>query len=247
MRTSGMLRRAAAVLLAGTAITLAGAIVPNIGLTAPALAQDPGDYRAALEPFGMWQNDPRWGEVWVPFGKPRGWRPYTVGHWVYTEEWGWYWVSDEDEQDWGWLTFHYGRWVFIRRLGWAWMPGEEWAPAWVNWRASDDYVGWAPLPPDDIYDEYDTVDDYWTFLPPRYMANARPRQYFIVNNRNIIINRTVVINRTVPLSGQRFAVNPGISPVRVARAAGAPLPTFSVRPRILPGTQGVANAVPVRR
>src|SRR5262249_38322101 len=140
-----------------------------------------------------------------------------------------------------------GRWVVIRGLGWAWVPGEEWAPAWVNWRASDEYVGWAPLPPDDIYEDYDTVGDYWTFLPPRYMANVRPRPYFIGANRGMILSRTVVINRTVPLGGRRFAVNPGISPARIARAAGSPLPTFSVRPRVLAGTQGVANAMTVSR
>ena len=29
-----------------------------------------------------------------------------------------------------------------------WVPGDQWAPAWVAWRYSDDYVGWAPLPPE---------------------------------------------------------------------------------------------------
>ena len=72
------------------------------------------------------------------------------GRWVYTEEWGWYWVSDEEEADWGWVAFHYGRWAHDRRLGWFWVPGDEWAPAWVDWRRGDDYVGWAPLPPDEV-------------------------------------------------------------------------------------------------
>ena len=74
---------------------------------------------------------------------------HEYGHWVYTDEWGWYWVSDDDEDDWGWVTYHYGRWAFDRRLGWFWVPGDEWAPAWVDWRYGGDYVGWAPLPPDD--------------------------------------------------------------------------------------------------
>src|SRR3977135_729720 len=34
--------------------------------------------------------------------------------------------------------------------GWVWVPGDQWAPAWVSWRQTDDedYVGWAPLPPE---------------------------------------------------------------------------------------------------
>ena len=31
------------------------------------------------------------------------------------------------------------------------MPGRVWAPAWVAWRAGGDYVGWAPLPPEAIW------------------------------------------------------------------------------------------------
>ena len=84
------------------------------------------------------------------------WRPYEYGHWVYTDEWGWYWVSDDEEDDWGWVTYHYGRWAFDRGLGWFWVPGDEWAPAWVDWRYGDDYVGWAPLPPDELIDTYDS-------------------------------------------------------------------------------------------
>ncbi len=36
-----------------------------------------------------------YGEVWVPDGVPPDWRPYEYGHWVYTDDWGWYWVSDD--------------------------------------------------------------------------------------------------------------------------------------------------------
>jgi hypothetical protein len=241
-------RHLAAALLAGTAFTAVGAALPFPGAVTSALAQESVDFRTALEPFGMWQNSPRWGAVWVPFNKPRAWRPYTIGHWVYTEEWGWYWISEDDEQDWGWVTFHYGRWVVLRGVGWAWVPGDEWAPAWVNWRASNAYVGWAPLPPDDIYEDYDDQYDYWTFLPPRYLAQPRVRQFYLVRGRDQILRSTVMANRTMPLAGGRgrFAVNPGVSPGRIAAASGAPLATFTVRPRVLPGTQGVANAVNVR-
>ncbi len=243
-------RGLAAALFTATALAAGGIALPIVAASLnPALAQEQVDFHAALEPFGMWQRDPRWGEIWVPFNKARGWRPYTVGHWVYTEEWGWYWISDDDEQDWGWITYHYGRWVFLRGLGWSWVPGEEWAPAWVNWRASTSYVGWAPLPPDDVYEEYDDTYDYWTFLPPRYLASTRPRQFYLASGRDRILATTVITNRTVPLGGGRgrFAVNPGVSPARIAAASGAALATFTVRPRVLSGTQGVAGAVTVPR
>ncbi|MGN6462520.1 MAG: DUF6600 domain-containing protein [Pseudolabrys sp.] len=147
-------RRLAAALLTGASLTILSAAAATL-LPAPAMAQSGQDFRVALESYGFWQEHPRWGEVWVPFGKPRGWRPYTVGRWVYTDEWGWYWVSGQDEEAWGWITFHYGRWIFDRRLGWAWVPGDEWAPAWVNWRRSDSIVGWAPAPPEDVIYDYD--------------------------------------------------------------------------------------------
>ena len=181
----------------------------------------------------------------------RGWRPYTYGRWVYTEEWGWYWVSDEEEADWGWVTFHYGRWAHDRRLGWFWVPGDEWGPAWVDWRRGDDYVGWAPLPPDEVVYEYDNDPSYWIFLPPRYLVAPRVRIYFLPPQRTVVVfRRTVIVNRTVRLEHRdhrgRFAVNPGIAPGIVAAAARRPVQTFHVQPRVLASTQGVAGAVQVR-
>jgi hypothetical protein len=66
------------------------------------------EFRTALEPHGRWQISSRWGEVWVPANRPRDWRPYTVGHWVYTDDWGWYWIEDQSEAVWGMIVFHYG-------------------------------------------------------------------------------------------------------------------------------------------
>ena len=75
----------------------------------------------------------------------RNWRPYTDGRWAYTRTNGWMWVSNEP---FGWATYHYGRWAYSQTIGWFWVPGTRWAPAWVAWRQSDDYLAWAPLPPD---------------------------------------------------------------------------------------------------
>ena len=51
-------------------------------------------------------------------------------------------------EDYGGIVYHYGRWAKIYGEGWVWVPGTTWAPAWVSWRSNDDYVGWAPLPPE---------------------------------------------------------------------------------------------------
>jgi hypothetical protein len=108
-----------------------------------------GDYSTfftRLDPEGDWIETSNYGYVWQPrvARQSHSWRPYTVGRWVYTDA-GWTWISEEP---FGWATYHYGRWTRLRNLGWIWVPGNEWAPAWVSWRSNNDYVGWAPLPPE---------------------------------------------------------------------------------------------------
>jgi len=242
------LRRLAFAILAGATIAIGLLSAPVvIGALSPAVAQVPEDAQIALEDYGAWRPHPRFGEVWVPRGVPPDWRPYQYGHWVYTDEWGWYWVSDDVEADWGWVVYHYGRWAFEPGFGWFWVPGDEWAPAWVNWRYGDEYVGWAPLPPDELIDRFETEPTYWVFVPSRFIAAPRLRTYIVPPyRRSVILRETRIVNRTVPVHG-RLAVNPGISPAFVARVNGAPVATYRVRPRVFASTEGVAGAVPVRR
>ncbi|MGC1791769.1 MAG: DUF6600 domain-containing protein, partial [Pseudolabrys sp.] len=127
------IRRAVFAITTGAAIAIGLLLGPIVtGTLAPAQAQTSEDAQIALEQYGMWRPHPRFGDVWVPAGIPPDWRPYQYGHWVYTDEWGWYWVSDDVEANWGWVVYHYGRWAFERGFGWFWVPGDEWAPAWVN-------------------------------------------------------------------------------------------------------------------
>lgn len=102
----------------------------------------------SLAPYGNWISVPTYGYVWMPRGVPRGWRPYTHGRWVWSDFYGWIWLSYEP---WGWAPYHYGRWVFMPPYGWVWIPGTVWAPSWVTWYTGPDYIGWAPLPPDDQF------------------------------------------------------------------------------------------------
>src|SRR5689334_8367083 len=241
------LRRLAFAVTAHAVIAVGALSIPLLAVPTPAAAQISEDAQIALEQYGTWRPHPRFGEVWVPGAVPPDWRPYQYGHWVYTDEWGWYWVSDDAEADWGWVVYHYGRWAFDRGLGWFWVPGDEWAPAWVNWRYGDEYAGWAPLPPDELIETYEVEPAYWVFVPTRFIGAPRLRTYYVPPfRRSVILRGTHVVNRTVPVRG-RLAVNPGISPAFVARVNGAPVATYRVRPRVFASTQGVTGAVQVRR
>ena len=248
MTFNHQLRRLAFAVLASAAVVIGTLSAPIVvGAFTPAAAQISEDAQIALEDYGSWRPHPRFGEVWVPRAVPPDWRPYQYGHWVYTDEWGWYWVSDDVEADWGWVVYHYGRWAFERGFGWFWVPGDEWAPAWVNWRYGDEFVGWAPLPPDELIESYEVEPAYWMFVPGRYMTSPRLRTYYVpVYRRSVILRTTRVVNRTFPVHG-RLAVNPGISPAFVARVSRTPVATYRVRPRVFASTQGVAGAVPIRR
>jgi hypothetical protein len=96
-----------------------------------------------LAPYGNWIYMQPYGYVWTPRNMGYQWRPYSNGHWVMTE-YGWTWIAYEP---WGSVPFHYGRWGYDDYIGWYWVPGNTWGPAWVSWRWSDQYAGWAPLQP----------------------------------------------------------------------------------------------------
>lgn len=102
-----------------------------------------GYFYSALSPHGQWMEIDYGVVVWRPTTMRRGWAPYTQGQWIWTSD-GWYWDSYEP---FGHVTFHYGRWYFDDYYGWIWLPDYEWAPAWVEWRYDDAYIGWAPLSP----------------------------------------------------------------------------------------------------
>ena len=245
MSTTPRLRRLAFALLSSCTLSTAFLAAPLVlGTTSVAQAQVPAEFESALEPYGEWVRHPRWGMVWMPYDRPPGWRPYTEGHWVYTDDWGWYWISEGEEQDWGWVAYHYGRWVLDSRMGWLWVPGEEWAPAWVDWRRGGEYVGWAPAPPDDVIYEYDDNPAWWIFVQPRYMMAPRMRTHMLPPRRTTtVIRQTVIVNRTVIVQQQpgqqrrRFAVNPGIAPGVVGAIARRPVQTFRVAPRVLPASR----------
>lgn len=99
-------------------------------------------FQTELAPYGEWVTVSRYGYCWHP-RVHRHWRPYWNGEWVWTD-YGWTWVSYDP---WGDDPFHYGTWVWVDdNYGWCWEPGYVWAPAWVTWSYTGDYIGWAPVP-----------------------------------------------------------------------------------------------------
>jgi hypothetical protein len=135
---------------------------------------DLGFFYDDLAPYGNWVQRPNYGWVWRPHAVASSWRPYQQGHWAWTD-YGWTWISDEP---YGWATYHYGRWYDDPDYGWEWVPGDEWSPAWVDWQAGDDYVGWAPLPP-----------SYDVYRPSRYAGYLQPDDYvFVPETRFLAVN-----------------------------------------------------------
>ncbi|HTJ12161.1 MAG TPA: DUF6600 domain-containing protein [Dinghuibacter sp.] len=157
----------------------------------------------ALSPYGEWTDYPDMGYVWIPNVGP-DFKPYgSAGQWAYSDD-GWTWVSD---YSWGWAPFHYGRWFFDDNYGWCWVPGYEWAPAWVSWRTSPDYYGWAPLGPavgvSVSIGAYNPPPRTWCFVPRQYVASPHVNNYYVNESRNVtIINNTTVINNYTTINNR---------------------------------------------
>jgi hypothetical protein len=114
-----------------------------------AAAQDLAMFYDSLGPYGKWVDYGKYGPVWYPTRVASSWRPYLDGRWVPSHG-GWVFETSEP---WGWATYHYGNWMPTTEYGWVWSPGSTWYPSTAAWRTSDDYVGWAPIPPPDYEPE----------------------------------------------------------------------------------------------
>jgi len=220
----------------------------------------------ALSPYGEWINNPEYGYVWMPNVGP-DFRPYaTNGNWVYTDE-GWTWASN---YSWGWAPFHYGRWFYEDGYGWMWIPGNEWAPAWVSWRRSPDYYGWAPLGPSvsmtvAVGGGYNPPPHYWCFVPQQYVTSPHVNNYYVSEQQNVtIINNTTVIRNTTVvnntynnttvinnnISNTRVTVNNyagGPDPGEVSRVTGTPLRPVAVRESNTPGANSGGGGFAIYR
>lgn len=191
-----------------------------------------------LAPYGTWSRHGGHGWVWAPANVPIGWRPYSNGHWVYSDDNGWLWVSN---WAWGWAPFHYGRWVYDESYGWFWLPDRQWGPAWVAWRHGGGYVGWAPLPPKvrwagrlerHGYNLNHIHKREWVFVREAQLLHPI-RERMILPHRNVTIfgatrdvtrivaERGHIAVRSVPLDRVEKAVGRRVTRVKVYDAPSA--------------------------
>jgi len=186
-----------------------------------------GYFVNSLSPYGNWIEIDYGVVVWRPTIMRMDWSPYRDGRWIWTSD-GWYWQSYEP---FGHITYHYGRWYFDDYYGWLWYPDYEWAPAWVEWRYDNDYIGWAPLHPYALFSiaigiHYTTVYYipyyHWNFVvynnfydpyvynhcvAPRYKyrvySNTRYRNNYTYRNGRVR-NNGVDVNIVRARSGQKI-------------------------------------------
>ena len=184
-----------------------------------------------LAPYGQWINYPNYGYVFIPNAGP-GFIPYsTAGHWEFTDQFGWTWASD---YPWGWACFHYGRWNFDPSYGWFWVPDVQWGPAWVVWRNSDQYYGWAPLPSGvdvnmGINNGYGIPPDEWCFVPNRYMGDPYIYNYYMPRgNNDIFIAHSAIIFRINFDNGHHYGFFAGPDRFEVERYRHSP-----IQPRVI--------------
>ena len=191
----------------------------------------------ALSPYGEWVSVPEWGWCWRPTDVPVGWRPYTYGHWAYTDA-GYMWLSD---YPWGWAPFHYGRWTYDPFYGWVWVPGDVWAPAWVAWRWGDDWCAWAPLPPAAGWNvgfglgwgggfdpDRDLPARSWCFVRPRDLFARRVESVALPQWRNAsLLPLTRDATRYTSLGGRPVDRGPDIG--RFERLTGRAVPRYRVQ------------------
>jgi hypothetical protein len=198
-------------------------------------AVDIAFFYSNLSPHGHWVQRSSYGWVWLPYGIRAGWRPYTLGRWVMTDQ-GWTWVSDEP---FGWATYHYGRWINDSQYGWGWVPGYQWAPAWVAWRTGNGYIGWAPLPPEARFRAGIGLDfggvnlevslgaSHFCFVEERSFLRSDLATYVVPPARNVTIirNTTNITNYTVV---NNRVINQGVPVQHLEQVTGQRVQQYQV-------------------
>ena len=155
-----------------------------------------GYFYTSLSPYGTWVEIGFGTPVWRPTMMKRGWSPYNQGQWIYTD-YGWYWDSYES---FGHIVYHYGRWYYDDYYGWIWIPDNEWAPAWVDWRYDDDYIGWAPLSPYALFSvnigihytyDYYVPYNHWNYVKYNHFCDNNVYNYYVApKHKYRVHNRT---------------------------------------------------------
>lgn len=184
-----------------------------------------------LAPYGDWVEMASYGYVWVPRHMGYRWRPYTEGRWIWSD-YGWTWISD---LAWGDIPFHYGRWGWDDGFGWFWVPGDVWGPAWVCWRSSDFYFGWAPLPPGiglTLGLDFDSIflnvpNFYWVFCDADHFMDRDVRRFVVPYERNRSLLTRTTFHNNIRLRNNR-AINEGVNVNDVRRITRRQIRTYQI-------------------
>jgi hypothetical protein len=230
---------------------------PPVAVQQPPPLQNPQDsyFYDSLAPYGNWvQTVDGWS--WQPMAAAvdSGWQPYCDrGQWELTDQ-GWYWASD---YSWGWAPFHYGRWRHDGYFGWVWVPGNDWAPAWVAWRNTEGFAGWAALPPGVVYQpgvglfavaglggleaSYGLNAATFTFVPREHFTARSVGRYAAPAAR-----AAALFAASTPVNNYSFAggkiVNAGVSAGQIAAATKAPVTKFAIKEAPTPQAAGGRSA-----
>jgi hypothetical protein len=196
-----------------------------------------------LSSYGIWVHQSPYGYVWIPDRMSYGWRPYSYGQWVWSD-FGWTWVS---QFRWGWIPFHYGRWSWDRYLGWYWVPGNEWGPAWVSWRTSDLFIGWAPIPPEARFVPgvgirslpYSLYHGAWVFVEYPYFLNSRLNRYVLPVERNLTLVNYSALRTDILVQNNRV-INRGVDVDYVRRMTRQTISRHQLTPADRPGQSRVS-------
>ncbi|MEC9331590.1 MAG: DUF6600 domain-containing protein, partial [Verrucomicrobiota bacterium] len=201
-------------------------------------------FHRSLSPYGDWIYDSKHGWVWRPTVAriDTGWRPYCHGgRWIYSDV-GWYWNS---YYSWGWAPFHYGRWHRSGIHGWYWVPGYRWSPAWVHWRSSNIYAGWAPLPPGCDYVtgvgymwhgsrvsigfHFGLSHSHYTYCDYSYMRHRRLHRHRVRDKDvTVVHNETKVVNNHIT-GNNNTIINNGVPPSIVEQKTREPVRKVRIR------------------
>lgn len=181
-------------------------------------------YAYDFDQNGRWVYVKEYGYVWQPTVIIiRDWAPYRHGYWVWLRG-DYVWISLEP---WGWVPYHYGRWVYISRYGWLWVPPSiglvYWAPAYVGWVYTSDFICWVPLAPGEIYYGYGYYGPYSVNITNVninvtkivYKNINAPNGYTVIHKKNFLtakqvyerVNENPFISRRIQVGRPEFDHN----------------------------------------
>ncbi len=122
-----------------------------------------------------------------------------------------------------------------------WVPHYEWGPAWVVWRRSEGYYGWAPMGPGisvevAVGGGYRVPDERWIFVNDRDISRPDIERHFVDRSTNTtIINNSTVINNTYVDNSRHTTYVAGPKKEEVQKVTGAAIKPVTIRETDRPG------------